>query len=405
MRPTFPFRFVLAATALALVAAACGGDDGEFPTTDAAPVTVTAPSDGNDNAGNGGNDETDDDGDSSDGAGDADGDTGSAAGGFDPGDIGFRVVNLLEEPVDLYVRTSGLVEAYLVAAGVGPTTVTELSFPPANGIFLITEAGAGDATCVSGCDHFIAELSTFAEDGPVRTVLLYTDEFGQRRSFDLWEQPDSSRVGNANAMVDPDPTTGLAVVVGAALREADFGLRLSLVGTSGCAEPVNVENILVGGNQTPVFALGDGPAAVLLHRNDDRECADAPVGGPFSVESEPGSRSFVFLSGAPDAMDAIVVPMVAHTIPTAGGGSANSVDVERAVALFAEAVELELGFPPAEARCASEVLVDAIGADVLLDGDRLVDLDALPLEVQDAATDALIVAIGRCDIDPALLGD
>lgn len=402
MRPITPFRLATTAiTALALVAA-CGGDDGGSTPATSAPATTAAEAPEDDAPASEDDDATADDEAAPE----------PETGGYDPGDIGFRVVNLLDEPVDLYVRTTGLVEAFPVATSVGTGAITDLYFPPASGIFLITEAGAGDATCVSGCDHFIAELSTFPEEGPIRTVLLYTDEFDQRRSFDLWEQPDPSRTGNANAMVEPDPTTGLAVVIAVALRDADFGLRLSLEGTTGCAEPVNLENVLVGGNQTPAFDIGSGSASLVLHRNDDRECAEAPVGGPFTVATAAGARSIVILSGAPDDMEATIVPMVGADSPTptaadesasGTGGSASSADVERAVALFAEGLAAELGLPADQARCASELVVDAVGADVLLDGDELTDLDSLPFEVEDAAIDALIVAVGVCGIDPALL--
>lgn len=421
MRPTNHTHVIAGIAAVLALTVACGGDEGGPTTTTETPTTV---GDASEDIDTGSSEDTPSD---EDGATDEDGaDNGTAdrsdgddlgdpePDGYEPGDIGFRVVNLLDEPVDLYVRTTGLVEAFPAALGTPPGAITELFFPPDSGRFIVAEAGAGDPTCVGFCDHFIAELSASPDDGPVRTVLLYTDEFGQRRSFDLWEQPDPARTGNANAMVQADPTTGLAVVVAVALSDAAFGLRLSLEGTPGCAEPVNLTNVLVGGNQTPAFALGNGTASIVLHANDDRECVATAVGGPFAVPTAAGSRSIVILAGSPGDMDAIVVPMVDDEGPTstAGddppsgtGGSASSVDVERAVTLFAEALGDELGFPPAEARCASELLVDAIGPEVLLDGDQLTDLDALPIEIQDAATDALIIAIGLCDIDLALLDD
>jgi hypothetical protein len=151
--------------------------------------------------------------------------TGGGSGEFTPGDVEYRVVNLLAEPVDLYVRTQGLVEAFLMEEGVAPGAVTDFYAPPADGIFLVTEAGAGDPECVVSCDHFIAELSPFSDDGPAHTVVLY-DNFGQAASFDLWESPSEASSGNANAMAPADAAAGVVVVTAIALTEADFGLRL-----------------------------------------------------------------------------------------------------------------------------------------------------------------------------------
>ncbi len=229
---------------------------------------------------------------------------------FEPGGVGFRVVNVLDQPVDIYVRTSGLVEAFTIAEGVEPGTITELVAPPVDGVFLVTEAGAGDATCVSRCDHFIAELSAFEEQGPVHTVVLYINEAGAPASFDLWEQPGPGSEGNANAMTPADPASAVVVVTGIALTDADFGVRLAVDGTPGCLEPFNVENILVGGNQTPAFTYDGDSVDLVLHDNTDRECAGEPVGGPFTVDGGPGTRSHLILTGSPGDMDAIAVTMI-----------------------------------------------------------------------------------------------
>ncbi|HUE45463.1 MAG TPA: hypothetical protein VMO81_04350, partial [Aestuariivirgaceae bacterium] len=79
-----------------------------------------------------------------------------------PGTIQFRVVNLREEgtPVDVYVRTMGLVQAAPVQMGLGYAEVTDYFAPPDPGTVVITTAGAGDPTCVAECPHIISSSST-----------------------------------------------------------------------------------------------------------------------------------------------------------------------------------------------------------------------------------------------------
>ena len=56
-------------------------------------------------------------------------------------------------------------------------------------------------------------------------------------------------------------------------------------------------------------STGDGdPAEVLLDDRDDLECAGEPVGGPFTIEGGPGSRTLLLLTGSPGDLDALVVP-------------------------------------------------------------------------------------------------
>ncbi len=178
---------LITATAGALILAACGGDDDSSDDTTAtteAAATTDASSDDTTAT-------TDDMADGDDVAdGDDSGDDGSSSGDFTPGDIEFRAVNQLDRPVDLYVRTSGLVEAFLVQEGLQPGEVSDLYAPPAEGIFLVTEAGATDPTCVVDCTDFISEQSTvFVENGPIRTVVLYDDEAGISSAIELWEDP------------------------------------------------------------------------------------------------------------------------------------------------------------------------------------------------------------------------
>jgi hypothetical protein len=276
----------------------------------------------------------------------------------------------------------------------------------------VLEAGATGADCVADCPQIFAQLTAFEENGPASTVVLY-DDAGTPRALDLWEQAGPDRAGNANAMVPADPATGVAVVTAIAVDDADFGLRLSMEGTEGCVEPFNLENVLIGGNQTPAFALPADPTVISLHDNQDRDCVEEPVGGPFELPGEAGTRVHVLLSGTPGAIKAVVVPMTepGGSFDTGDAGDAGNAsgasDEERrelAVQLMAAETEVELGLDPDQARCAAGFIVDAIGVDVLLDGDQLVDLDSLPAEVADAAGEAVGANLEACGIDPAQLG-
>ncbi len=398
-------RLAGVSTALAaamLFVAACGGSDDSSADSEIQGTTEPAEASADGSVENAGANNT------TAASGTADlGDAAGSAGDFEPGDIEFRVVNVLDEPVDLYVRTTGLVEAFAVAEGVEPGTVTDFVAPPTNGVFLVTEAGAGDATCVSGCDHFIAELPAFEEDGSAHTVVLYTNEAGEPSAFDLWEQPGAGSIESANAMAPSDPTSGVVVVTAIALSDADFGLRLAVDGVPGCLEPFNLENILVGGNQTPAFNYDGDSVALVLHENTDRECADEPVGGPFSVDGGPGTRSHLILTGSPGDMEAAVVAMVGDE-GTSGSDqrdqATSSGDRGLAIELMTAEVASNLPLDDEQAACTAELLVDAIGVDVLLVSGALVDLDTLPTEFDAPAQQAIFDAVSECDIDPELLG-
>jgi hypothetical protein len=396
MNTTRCTRASIALVASMLMVAACGGggdddsasDDTEATTTEAASSTDAT--------------ETTDAAAPDDTTG-----AGGSSGDFEPGDIEFRVVNTLDEPVDIYVRTTGLVEAFTIAEGVAPGTVTDLVAPPTDGVFLVTEAGAGDATCVGSCDHFITELSAFPEQGPIHTVVLYTDDAGTASAFDLWEQPEPGSEGNSNAMAPADPASGVVVVTGIALTDADFGLRLAIDGTPGCLEPFNLENILVGGNQTPAFTYEGDASDLVLHDNTDRECVEAPVGGPFTVDGGPGTRSHLILTGSPGDMDATVVAMVgdgSESDAAVDESAGSSDDRDFAIEQMTSEVAANLPLDDAQSACTAELLVDAIGPEVLVVDGELVDLDSLPTELDPIAEQALVQAITDCDIDPALLG-
>ena len=68
---------------------------------------------------------------------------------YERGPVGIRVVNLLDQDVDIYVRTSGLVQAYLVAGGVPPGVATEFYNPPPEGELVVTTTRSGDAPRVA----------------------------------------------------------------------------------------------------------------------------------------------------------------------------------------------------------------------------------------------------------------
>lgn len=222
------------------------------------------------------------------------------------GEIRFRVANLYRDdsgtpaPVDVYVRTQGLVQAAPVMAPLAYGSATDYFMPPDPGTVVVTSAGAGDPTCVSGCTHFVSENSTNFGEGDARTIILYGDG-----GLELWHNPDPASVGvTGNALPPADPSTALVLVVGVALVDADFGLHLGFAGTAGCQVNRVSESIIVGGNQIAVYGF-DSSADVLLYASDDFDCTGDPVGGPFMVTGEPGSRSLLVLSGSPSDMDAL----------------------------------------------------------------------------------------------------
>lgn len=227
---------------------------------------------------------------------------------YTPGPVAVRVVNLLGENVDVYVRTDGFVQAYLVAPGLAPGEVSEFYNAPQDGELVVTTAGAGDAECVIDCPHFLAEVGTDPDYGPVHTLLLVTDE-GAPSSLDLWEQPRVTH-GNANEIVPADPSAGIVVVTGYAVDDADFGLLMAVAGSPGCIEPFNVPGVLIGGNQTPAFLLSSASVEVTIHDNNDRDCTGTPVGGPFALDVAAGERAHLILHGSLAAgIEAIILPM------------------------------------------------------------------------------------------------
>jgi hypothetical protein len=339
---------------------------------------------------------------------------------FTPGGISFRLLNLLDEPVDLYVRTTGLIEAYSVQPGLAAGELSDLHAPPTDGAFIVTTAGAGDAECVIECPHFLVELTASAPEGDVRTVVLYPapegdpfDEAGTPVSFDLWENPTPERLGSSNSMPAADPAVAQIVTIAVALNGADFGLRLADEGTPGCQES-SLAGVLVGGNQTPVFTHDGSGMSITLHDNNDRECAEAPVGGPFAVGGAAGSRTHLILTGAPGDMDAIVLPFVGDPETTGDETTGDETtddettgdeNRESAIEQMTPEVETGLGVPAEQSACVAELLVDAIGPENLLDeSGTLIDLDTLGTEFQGPAENALVESVEVCGLDPAMFG-
>lgn len=398
--------FALLATA-GLLLTACGGDD------DTTSEPAAAEDGADDTAGetsDGGSSQVSDSG--TDGASNGDASTTPSTAGpsgtYEPGDIEFRTVNLLDEPVDVYVRTTGLLEGFAIQAGLAPGETSEVAVPPEGGALVITTADAGDPTCVIDCDHLIAVLTGYPENGPVHTVVLYDDEFSGPSAMDLWEQPVERR-GNGNEMPPADPTITTAVVTAIAVTDADFGLLMSVDGDPGCVDPIDRENILIGGNQTLPFDM-TGVSSFSIHDNSDRECAE-PSHGPFSFDAAIGERVHILLHGsAAGELDVVLLPMTGDA-PVAGGAdpadsgeSADGAARDLALELMATEVSTTFGLDGESAICVADLIVDAIGADVLLIEGELVELDSLGDAAAEATGAALVASTEQCDIDPAVFG-
>ncbi|MEO1057523.1 MAG: hypothetical protein AAFY28_11470 [Actinomycetota bacterium] len=411
---------LITATAGALILAACGSDDDSSDDTTAtteAAATTDAPSDDT-TATTDGDNMADDDMADGDDSGDG-GDGGSSSGDFTPGDIEFRAVNQLDRPVDLYLRTTGLVEASLVQSGLQPGEVSDLYAPPTDGVFLVTEEGATDPTCVVDCTDFIGEFSTaFEENGPIRTIVLYDDDFaGEARGLELWEDPTTDAPDASNSMPAGDDSAATLVVVSVSVTDNDFGMRLGFDGVAGCQDNTNLENVLIGGNQTPAFFF-DGAADVVFYDNQDTECAEPTVGGPFAVEGATGSRTLLILSGMPGDLEGLVLPFVGsdsgEATPGAGGGSSDEGDADAGGATgiddlvdeFAVELEANVGITGDDAQCVSEAFVGGLGEDELRDPDTgsLRDLDNVPVESQGLYEEVLLDSILLCDVDPSAIG-
>lgn len=214
----------------------------------------------------------------------------TAAQSFTPGTVQYRVVNLRpDETLDIDVQTDGVIQAIPVQAGLAHGEATDYFAPP-----------AGGAVVVRSGPEVVATASTGFGEGDARTLIVYEDG-----ALELWHDPDPASVGTTgNALAPADPSTALLYVVGVALSDADFGLRLAFDGLPGCQPNRTSESILVGGNQIAVFAFAE-VAGVQLYDPTDTECAGPPVGGPFPVSGDAGSRTLLVLYGEPTAMEAL----------------------------------------------------------------------------------------------------
>jgi hypothetical protein len=227
----------------------------------------------------------------------------AAAASYTPGATRYRVVNAGAAAVDVHVRTQGLVTAYLVTEGVAPGAATDYVAPPDPGTLVVTTAGSGNATCVGTCPHILGTWSTTAGQGDQHTIVLSADG-----ATDLWEHPKAADIGAfANAIPPADPEVVTLHVVGEPLTGADFGLRLAYQGVAGCQVSQAGADMLIGGTTVVPFTYPEGTINVMLHDNRDRDCSAAPVGGPFWLTADPGSRAYLILSGSPGAMAGLVL--------------------------------------------------------------------------------------------------
>ncbi|MEI7744927.1 MAG: hypothetical protein WCK58_14410, partial [Chloroflexota bacterium] len=141
----------IAGLVLPLLMAACGGS-AATPATTTAPATVAPPTV----------------------APASEAPATEAPASIAPGTIAYRVVNASSGPVDVYIRTQGLVTAAPAAMAVAPGAVTLDFFPPEPGTVVVLKAGSGDPTCVSGCS-FLGESSTNAGEGDRRILVVGSD--------------------------------------------------------------------------------------------------------------------------------------------------------------------------------------------------------------------------------------
>lgn len=225
--------------------------------------------------------------------------------GLTPGTVRFRVVNLGHAPVDIYVRSQGVVEAELVDEGLTAGQASDYFAPPDPGALVVTEAGAGDPTCVTDCDHFVGDWSTTAGRGDQITVFVYDGG-----AVDLWEHPSQEDVGRfANALPPADASQAMLIAVGQAVSGAEFGLRLAYAGEDGCRRDMADSNLLVGGTSMLPFAFEPGSVEVSVFPATDTDCGGDPIGGPFTVAGSAGSQTLLLLWGSLESVEAVSLPI------------------------------------------------------------------------------------------------
>jgi len=221
-----------------------------------------------------------------------------------PGAIAYRVANLTAGPVDVYVRTQGLVQALPAATGVEPGAVTDDLFPPDPGSVVVLPAGGTDPTCVSGCT-FLAESSTTFGDGDRRLLVVRGDG-----ATEYWENPAPASVGtSSNALPPADPAQALLIAEAQGVTDGSFGMRVAYTGKAGCQLDAAGNASLLGGTVVATYPMDPAGAEVVVHNGSDQDCSAAPVGGPFPVTGAMGSRTFLLLWGAMGAMQGLAVPL------------------------------------------------------------------------------------------------
>lgn len=221
-----------------------------------------------------------------------------------PGTIAYRVANLTAGPVDVYVRTQGLVQALPAATGLAPGTVTDGLFPPDPGNVVVLPAGGTDPTCVSGCT-FLAESSTTFGEGDRRLLVLRDGG-----ATEYWENPAPASVGtSSNALPPADPAQALLIAEAQGVTDGSFGMRVAYTGKTGCQLDAAGSASLLGGTVVATYPMDPAGAEVVVHNGSDQDCSAASVGGPFPVTGAMGSRTFLLLWGAMGAMKGLAVPL------------------------------------------------------------------------------------------------
>lgn len=229
-------------------------------------------------------------------------------GTYEPGDASVRILNLGNDAVDLYVRTTGRVRAFPIQEGLAVGEVSEFFALPDGGAAVITRAGAGDPTCFQDCDHILGQVRASQNTGNTLTGIVAVNR--DRESVTVfWENAPESDNNYSNAIAAPNDEQATVVVSTPSLHEHRYGLRLAFGSSEGCVVPSEESNILVGGNQTHTLLFGPGSEEVFLYALSDRECAEEPVAGPFAISGEAGERYHLILRGAPEAIEAMVLPM------------------------------------------------------------------------------------------------
>lgn len=223
-----------------------------------------------------------------------------------PGAIGYRIVNGTGAPVDVHVRSQGLVQAEAGALGLAPGAVSDALFPPDPGAVVVLPAGEGDPTCVTDC-AFLAESSTTFGEGDLR-VLVVRDG-GSATEF--WANPNASSVGAmANALAPADPATGLAIIDAGGMADASFGLNVGIDGVEGCVGDAAGSGMLLGGTSVLAYPVPAQGGALSVYPASDTACTGPVAGGPFTLGPvAPGARTFLVLWGASGAAQGAAIPL------------------------------------------------------------------------------------------------